>query len=73
MEMQHHSSQGERLLRLPRVLERVGVSRSTAWLWIRQGRFPKPVKIGPNITAWRESEIESWIAERIASAKGGGA
>jgi prophage regulatory protein len=71
--MQSSTIQGERLLRLPRVLERVGVSRSTAWLWIRQGRFPKPVKIGPNISAWRESEIEQWIAERIASANGGGA
>ncbi len=47
----------DRLLRLPQVLELVPVSKSTWWLGVRDGRFPKPVKLGRRTTCWRESEI----------------
>ncbi len=33
---------------------------------IRQGRFPRPVKIGANRNAWLTTEINDWIAARIA-------
>ena len=45
------------LWRLPEVLRNVPVSRATLYSWIEQGRFPKPVKIGPRAVAWRSSEI----------------
>jgi prophage regulatory protein len=71
--MQSSTYRGERFLRLPEVRQRVSVARSTIWHWVRLGRFPKPLKIGENCTVWVESEVEAWIAERIATAKGGGA
>ena len=44
----------ERLLRLPQVLERVGVSKSTWWKGIRDGIFPRQVKITIRTSAWSE-------------------
>jgi len=53
-----------RFLRLPEVLDRVGVSKSTLYAWIRAGLFPKPVPLG-TLSVWVESEIEDWMAARI--------
>lgn len=36
-------------------------SRSTIWRWIRAGRFPKPMKIGPNSNAWTQEQLVSWV------------
>lgn len=38
------------------------VSRSTWWEGVRSGRYPRPVKLGPRITAWRVEDIRSLIA-----------
>lgn len=37
------------------------MSKATIWNNVRKGSFPKPVKLTENITAWRLSEIESYI------------
>ena len=39
----------------------IPVGRSTWWAGIRTGRFPKPVKLGPRITAWRVEDIRALI------------
>ena len=62
----------ERLLVRAVVLARVGgVSRETLWRWIREAGFPEPVRLNPTGThiAWRESEVNAWIASRT---RGGG-
>lgn len=51
-------------VRLSRVLSPRGpipVSKSTWWAGVKTGRFPKPVKLGPRITAWRVEEIRALI------------
>ncbi len=45
------------LWRLPEVLRNVPVSRATLYSWIEQGRFPKPIKIGPRAVAWRSADV----------------
>jgi prophage regulatory protein len=55
------ASRGERLLRLPAVLDRVPVSRSTWYAGIASGKFPAPVKLGERVAAWRESEVNALI------------
>jgi predicted DNA-binding transcriptional regulator AlpA len=55
----------EGLLRLPEVLKRFPVSRSTWWAGVKSGKFPKSVKIGPRTTAWRSSDIELLIKRTI--------
>ncbi|KQU01602.1 helix-turn-helix transcriptional regulator [Rhizobium sp. Leaf453] len=39
----------------------IPVSKSTWWAGIKDGRFPKPVKLGPRITAWRVEDIRALI------------
>ena len=46
-----------RFLRLKEVLEIIPVSKSTWWEGIKTGRFPKPYKLGQNITVWKETDI----------------
>jgi predicted DNA-binding transcriptional regulator AlpA len=52
------------LLRLSSVLAPKGpipVSKSTWWAGVKSGRYPRPVKLGPRITAWRVEDIRSLI------------
>lgn len=39
----------------------IPVSKSTWWAGIKAGRFPRPVKLGPRITAWRVEDIRELI------------
>jgi prophage regulatory protein len=59
----------ETILRLPAVKARTGLSRSTIYLRVSEGAFPKPINLGPRAVGWIESEIESWLAARIAESR----
>lgn len=48
-------------VRLPTILAHVPVSRSLWWEGVRTGRFPKPIKLAPRVTAWRVEEVRSLI------------
>jgi prophage regulatory protein len=50
------------MLRTRDVLAVVPVSRVTLWNWRRQGHFPAPVRLGPNLLFWRESDVLAWLA-----------
>ena len=54
-------------IRLEQVKARTALSRSTLYAYIRDGRFPFPVTISDRCVARVESEIDAWIADRIAS------
>lgn len=49
------------LLRLPQVLALVGVSKSTWWKLVREGRAPQSVKLSDRCTAWRSADVSAWI------------
>ena len=51
----------DRLLRRREVEARTGLSRSTIYLWLKQGKFPQPVKIGARVVAWRDRDIADWM------------
>jgi prophage regulatory protein len=55
------------ILRLPAVKTRTGLSRSTIYLRVSRGSFPRPVSLGGRAVGWVEDEIQSWLAERIAA------
>ncbi len=59
-----------RMLRLPEVAERTGVSRQTIYRWIKAGQFPKQVKLGASAVRWCEVEVEQWIALQRANGHG---
>jgi prophage regulatory protein len=48
-------------LRLKHVLALVPVSKSTLWEWVRQGKFPQPLKLGVRCTVWRRSTVKNYI------------
>jgi prophage regulatory protein len=39
----------------------IPVSKSTWWAGVKSGRYPKSVKLGPRITAWRVEDIQALI------------
>lgn len=58
----------DRILRRPEVEARTGLSRSTIYLWIQQGGFPKPVALGARLVGWRESDVTAWLEARTEKA-----
>ena len=55
-----------RMLRLPEVKARTGLSRTTIYRWRVAGRFPQAVRLGTRNLGWIESELEAWMGERMA-------
>jgi predicted DNA-binding transcriptional regulator AlpA len=45
----------------------IPVSKSTWWNGVKDGRFPRPVKLGPRVTVWRAEDIRSLIRDGVAS------
>lgn len=54
------------ILRLPAVKSESGLSRSTIYLRIAQGLWPKPVNLGVRAVGWPSAEIAALNAARIA-------
>ena len=59
------------VLRWPEVARVVPISRSHAHALAAQGKFPKPIKLGARASGWLESEIDAWLAQRVADSRGG--
>ena len=61
---------GRRFLRRKQVLERLGIGSSTLHDWIRQGSFPKPIRLGPNTAGWFEDTLDELLTARERAANG---
>ena len=55
------------ILRVPQVLEATGIGRSTLWRRVKDGSFPRPVRLGPQSVGWRRSDVADWIETRPAA------
>jgi len=53
------------ILRLPAVKQSTGLSRSTIYLRVAEGTFPRPVSLGGRAVGWLENEIQDWLQRRI--------
>jgi len=53
-----------RIYRRPDVEKMIGLSRSTVYLMMAEGTFPKPVKLGKRAVGWHEHDVLAWIASR---------
>ncbi|MBT5242467.1 MAG: AlpA family phage regulatory protein [Rhodospirillaceae bacterium] len=51
----------ETILRRPDVEKRCGLSRSTIYQLMTEGRFPRPLRLGKRAVGWRESDVASWL------------
>ena len=63
--------QSKKILRLPEVIQKTGLSRSTIYLLINRGEFTQQIKLSPRTMGFLESEIDEWIADRVAASKVG--
>lgn len=59
----------EMLLRMPAVLARTGLSRSTLYARIKAGDFPGGLRLTERTRAWPASEVEAWITARIEASR----
>lgn len=53
-----------RLIDIKEVMARLSVKKSTVYHWVKQGIFPRPVRVGPKASRWEESAVEAHIASR---------
>ena len=63
------STTNDSILRWPDVQKRVGICRSHAHQLIARNQFPAPIKLGPRASGWLESEINTWITQRIRASR----
>lgn len=54
----------DRILRLPDVKARTGLSRSSIYAYIKDGKFPHHIALGERSVGWYESEVDAWVASR---------
>ncbi len=67
--MEQKTNPPTRFLRLPEVMARTGLSRSTIYVRLAEGRFPRPVALGGRAVGWIEAEVDEWVRERIAESR----
>lgn len=62
----------QRLIRLPEVMQRVGLSNSHIYALQAKGQFPRPIKLiqGGRASGYIESEIDNFIEGRITASRG---
>ena len=60
----------DRMIRLPEICRLTGISKSTIYRLIGQGRFPKSVSGGDRLSLWRLREVMAWNRDRNASPPG---
>lgn len=56
----------DRLIRLPDVEAATGCKKSTIYLLLKQGKFPKPIRLSARMVAWQDTAVQKWIQDRIA-------
>jgi prophage regulatory protein len=60
----------DRILRLPEVMHKTGISRSSIYAQIQRGTFPKQIQLGTRMVGWSEAAIDSYLSELIDSQTG---
>lgn len=61
----------ETLIRLPTVLQRTGLCKAWIYKLMAADKFPQSVKIGSRSIAFVESEVDAWVANKIAESRSG--
>jgi prophage regulatory protein len=55
--------------RLPAVIEKTGLSRSSIYLRMNKGEFPQSISLGDRAIGWLEADIEQWLEDKITASK----
>jgi prophage regulatory protein len=60
------------IIRLPAVLTRTGLSRSSVYAAISKNAFPAPLPLGARSVGWLEADVDAWLESRLALRRKGG-
>lgn len=52
------------VVRMSRLVEMIGLSRSTIWKLLSQDKFPTPIRLGSKSIGWRVKDIDEWLQNR---------
>lgn len=58
-----------RILKRKEVEMIVGLGRSSIYAKVKDGSFPKPVKLSSRSVGWIQSEVQSWLENKIAESR----
>lgn len=56
--------QGDRIIRKPELLGKIGLSDVTIWRLEKLGKFPRRIRLGGNSVGWFLGEIDGWLAKK---------
>jgi prophage regulatory protein len=62
----------DRIVRLPELLQLIGVSTASLYRWIGEGCFPAAIRLGKNSVGWKASAVQAWIDSREPAGIGAG-
>ena len=57
------------IIKLPSVIKRTALSRSTIYLRMANNEFPRPISLGGRAVGWLEQDIDEWIVARIEESR----
>lgn len=66
---QIQSATSNRILRMPAVQVRIGLSRSTIYEAISRNEFPASISLGARAVGWLESDVDAWLDNRVSASK----
>jgi len=64
-----------KVLRCQRVLNKVGIGKSTLYDWLNpkssryDPTFPKQIRLGASSVGWLEDEIDAWLQARVEASR----
>ena len=58
-----------RILKLPNVISRTGLGRSTIYAKVARHEFPSPIQLSERSVGWLEADVEAWIEQRISQSR----
>jgi prophage regulatory protein len=54
-------------LRVSALAPRLGISKNTIWRLVREGKFPKPIKLSEKVTVWKADDVLAWLESKEAA------
>ena len=62
--MSERTQKMTKYLRIKEVVEKLSVGKSTIYAWIKQGRFPEPIRITQYCAVWKDADIDEWVRSK---------
>lgn len=58
------------IINITTMCQRLNKGRTTLWCWVRDNRFPQPLRVGQNTLGWTEAQYVQWLKELEATNHG---